>query len=318
MTDEAPKTGWFSKLKLGLSKSSSKLTAGIAGIFTKRKLDSITLEELEELLISADLGVKTAASITARLAKDRFDKQILPEEVRLAVASEVAKVLAPYSHPLVIDASLKPQIILVCGVNGNGKTTTIGKLAKRYKDEGKSVMIAACDTFRAAAVEQLAIWAERADVPLIQGGFQAEPASVAYMACEKAAASKADILLIDTAGRLQNKTNLMDELVKIVRVITKVNPNAPHNTLLVLDATTGQNAKSQVEIFSKMVNLTGLIITKLDGTAKGGIVVALAEQFKLPIHAIGVGEAIDDLRPFEAQAFARGLVGDNEQEVISD
>ncbi len=310
MTDEPQKQGWFSKIKQGLSKSSAKISSGITGIFTKRKLDSLTLEELEELLISADLGVKTATSITTRLAKDRFDKEISPEDVRLAVASEVAKVLSPYSTPLILDPSLAPQIILVCGVNGNGKTTTIGKLAKRYREEGKQVMIAACDTFRAAAVEQLAIWAKRADVPLIQGEFQAEPASVAYMACEKALAAKADVLLIDTAGRLQNKANLMEELGKIVRVIKKVIPEAPHNTLLVLDATTGQNAKSQVEAFSNMAKLSGLIITKLDGTAKGGIVVALAEQFHLPIHAIGVGEAIDDLRPFEAEAFAKGLVGE--------
>lgn len=310
--EETPKKGWFTRLKAGLSKSSTKISSGITDIFTKQKLDALTLAELEELLITADLGVKTAASITARLAKDRFDKKISPEEVRLEIAGEVTRVLEPYSKPLYIDSTLKPQVILVCGVNGNGKTTTIGKLAKHYRNEGKSVMIAACDTFRAAAVEQLDVWAKRADVPLIQGKFQAEPASVAYLACEKAVDAKVDILLIDTAGRLQNKSNLMDELAKIIRVIKKVIPEAPHNTLLVLDATTGQNAKSQVDIFGKIVHLTGLIITKLDGTAKGGIVVALAEQFKLPIHAIGVGEAIDDLRPFEAEAFARSLVGQSD------
>lgn len=308
MTENEPKQGWFARLKSGLSKSSTQISSGITGIFTKRKLDDETLEELEELLIAADLGVKTAASITALLAKDRFDKEITPEEVRLAVANEVVKVLTPCALPLQLDASLKPQVILVCGVNGNGKTTTIGKLAKRYRQEGKKVMIAACDTFRAAAVEQLAVWAERAGVPLVQGAFQAEPASVAYMACEKALAEGVDVLLIDTAGRLQNKLNLMEELAKIVRVIKKILPEAPHNTLLVLDATTGQNAKSQVEIFTKLVQLTGLIITKLDGSAKGGIVVSLAEQFKLPIHAVGVGEGIEDLRPFEAEAFAKALV----------
>ena len=309
MTDTLQKTSWLHRLKSGLSKSSGKISDGITGIFTKRKLDDESLEELEELLITTDIGVKVASSITAKIKKDRFDKDISPEEVKEIVAAELTAILTPYAKPLMIDSAHKPHVILVCGVNGNGKTTTIGKLAKQFKEEGKSVMIAACDTFRAAAVSQLEIWAKRTDSPLIQGAHEAEPASVAYSALEQAIAAKVDILLIDTAGRLQNKSNLMDELAKLIRVLGKLDPSAPHHTLLVLDATTGQNAHSQVDIFKKMVHLTGIIITKLDGTAKGGVVVALAKQFELPIHAIGVGEGIDDLRSFEADAFARSLMG---------
>lgn len=309
MTTNDEKKGWLSRLKTGLTKSSTKIGDGITGIFTKRKLDEEALDELEELLITADMGVGTAGVITDKIAKDRFNKDISPEEVKEEVALSVAEILEPYAIPLTIDPSLKPQVILVCGVNGNGKTTTIGKLAKQFKDDGKSVMIAACDTFRAAAVSQLQIWAERTGSELIQGEFEAEPASVAYKALERAQTAKVDVLLIDTAGRLQNKSNLMDELAKTIRVLKKRDPAVPHNTLLVLDATTGQNAHSQVEVFKKMVNLTGIIVTKLDGTAKGGVVVALAKQFSLPIHAIGVGEGINDLRSFEARAFARSLMG---------
>jgi fused signal recognition particle receptor len=309
MTTNEPKTSWLNRLKTGLSKSSSKISDGISGIFTKRKLDAESIEALEELLIAADMGVATATEITEKIARNRFNKDISPEEVRAEIAEFVAEILLPYAKPLIIDSTLKPQVILVCGVNGNGKTTTIGKLAKQFKDEGKTVMIAACDTFRAAAVSQLEIWANRTGSTLIQGGHEAEPASVAYKALEEARAAKVDILLIDTAGRLQNKSNLMDELAKTIRVLKKLDPEAPHNTLLVLDATTGQNAHSQVDIFKKMVNLTGIIVTKLDGTAKGGVVVALAKQFSLPIHAIGVGEGIDDLRAFEAESFARSLTG---------
>jgi len=314
MTYNEQKTSWFGRLKAGLSKSSTKISDGITGIFTKRKLDAESILELEEVLIAADIGVATAALITENIARNRFDKEILPDEIKQAVADNIAEILLPYAKPLVVDAALSPQVILVCGVNGNGKTTTIGKLAQQWKMDGKKVMIAACDTFRAAAVSQLEIWAERTGAPLIQGAHEAEPASVAYMALEQAKAAKADVLLIDTAGRLQNKTNLMDELAKIIRVLKKLDPNAPHNTVLVLDATTGQNAHSQVNVFKKMVNLTGIIVTKLDGSAKGGVVVALAKQFELPIHAIGVGEGIDDLRAFDAMSFACSLVGMPEKE----
>jgi len=309
MTQQEAKQGWLSRLKSGLSKSSGKISDGITGIFTRKKLDKEALDDLEELLISVDIGVKTSAAMISKLSKDRFDKEISSEEVKLALSEQLAEILTPYALPLVIDTAHKPQVMLICGVNGNGKTTTIGKLAKQFKNEGKTVMMAACDTFRAAAVHQLEIWAERNDVPLVKGAHEAEPASVAYAALEKAKTDNVDILLIDTAGRLQNKLNLMDELAKTIRVLKKLDPNAPHHTLLVLDATTGQNAHSQVDVFKKMVQLTGLIVTKLDGTAKGGVVVSLVQQFHLPVYAIGVGEGIDDLRPFEAMAYARSLVG---------
>lgn len=309
LVEKEEKKGWFARLKAGLSKSSNKLTDGISGIFTKRKLDDETLEELEELLITSDLGVEVARSITTDLAKDRFNKEISLEEVKEVMAKNISELLTPYATPLTIDATLKPQVILICGVNGNGKTTTIGKLAKQYKEQGHSVMIAACDTFRAAAVSQLAVWAERAGCEIIEGEMNADPASVAYKALERAKAAGTDVVLIDTAGRLHNKSNLMDELAKVIRVMQKVIPEAPHHTVLVLDATTGQNAHAQVDVFKKCVNLTGLIVTKLDGTAKGGVVVALAKQFGLPIHAIGVGEGIDDLKAFEADSFAKSLVG---------
>jgi fused signal recognition particle receptor len=305
------KKGWFSRLKEGLAKSSSKLTEGITGIFTKRKLDDEALEELEELLITADLGPVTAAKVTAELARTRFGKEITPEEVKGILAAEIAKIISPVAQPLVIDPARKPHVILLVGVNGTGKTTTIGKLARQFRAEGKSVMLAAGDTFRAAAVSQLKIWGERTGCEVVARDTGADAAGLAYDAVERARAEGVDVLLIDTAGRLQNKAGLMDELRKIVRVIKKVDETAPHTTLLTLDATTGQNAHSQVEIFRDMVNVNGLILTKLDGSARGGVLVSLAEKFKLPVHAIGVGEGVYDLRPFDADAFAKSLMGLN-------
>ena len=306
---EEEKTGWFARLKNGLKRSSSKLTTGIADIFTKRRLDDDALEEFEDLLITSDLGVTTAAKLSAELAKTRFDKEVDSAEIQQFIADEVAKILEPVAKPLVIDSTKKPHVILVVGVNGSGKTTTIGKLAKTYKDQGLKVMMAAGDTFRAAAVEQLKVWGERTDCPVIARDTGADAAGLAFDAIDQAKREGYDVLLVDTAGRLQNKAHLMDELKKIVRVITKRDETAPHDTLLVLDATTGQNAHSQVETFSQATNVSGLIVTKLDGTAKGGVVVALAEKFGKPVHAIGVGEAAEDLRPFEARSFARSLAG---------
>jgi fused signal recognition particle receptor len=273
-----------------------------------RILDDAMLESLEELLITADMGVETALKLSARLAEGRFGKRVSTEEIKDALAREIAKILDPVARPLPIYAK-RPQVVLVVGVNGSGKTTTIGKLASQLKGAGKSVVIAAGDTFRAAAVEQLQIWGERAGVPVMTAPQNSDPASLAYDAMARAEAEGADILLIDTAGRLQNRADLMEELAKIVRVIRKKDPEAPHNTVLVLDATTGQNALSQVEIFQKIADVTGLVMTKLDGTAKGGILVALADRFGLPIHAIGVGEKIDDLSPFDPMEFAGALTG---------
>lgn len=305
----AEKTSWLSRLKKGLAKTSGRLAEGITGIFTRRKLDKAALEELEELLISTDIGVQTAGEITAALAKDKFDKDITPEEIRQAVADHVASILAPLAVPVDIDSTRKPYIVLVVGVNGNGKTTTIGKMAHLLQNNGWKVMLAAADTFRAAAASQLDIWAQRAGCEVIAGQDGGDAASVAYRAIEEARAKGADVLLVDTAGRLQNKSNLMAELEKIVRVIKKLDADAPHATLQILDATTGQNAHSQVETFRDMVKVTGLVVTKLDGTARGGVVVGLARKFNLPIHAIGVGEGINDLREFKAEDFARSLAG---------
>ncbi|MCW2249454.1 fused signal recognition particle receptor [Azospirillum fermentarium] len=307
--EEPKKKGWLARLKDGLSKSSSKLTEGITGIFTKRKLDDEALEELEELLITADLGPATAAKMTAELARTRFGKEVSPDEVKRTLADSVARIVAPVAQPLVIDAGLKPHVILLVGVNGTGKTTTIGKLARQFRDEGKSVMLAAGDTFRAAAVSQLQIWGERTGCPVVAKETGADAAGLAFEALERARREQVDVLLIDTAGRLQNKAGLMAELEKIVRVIKKVDPDAPHTTLLTLDATTGQNAHNQVEVFRDMVNVSGLILTKLDGSARGGVLVALAERFKLPVHAIGVGEGVYDLRPFDAESFSKSLMG---------
>ncbi len=308
MSEEGKKS-WFARLKDGLKRSSSKLTTGIADIFTKRRLDDDALEEFEDLLITSDLGVTTAAKLGAELSRTRFDKEVDPAEIQEFIATEVAKILEPVAKPLVIDATRKHHVILVVGVNGSGKTTTIGKLAKTYRDQGLKVMMAAGDTFRAAAVEQLKVWGERTGCPVIARDTGADAAGLAFDAIDQAKREGYDLLLIDTAGRLQNKAHLMDELKKIVRVIHKRDETAPHDTLLVLDATTGQNAHSQVEVFSEATNVTGLIVTKLDGTAKGGVVVALAEKFAKPVHAIGVGESAEDLRPFEAKSFARSLAG---------
>ena len=306
---EEGKTSWFARLKNGLKRSSSKLTTGIADIFTKRRLDDEALEEFEDLLITSDLGVTTAAKLSAELSKTRFDKEVDSAEIQQFIADEVAKILEPIAKPLVIDPDKKPHVVLVVGVNGSGKTTTIGKLAKTYKDQGLKVMMAAGDTFRAAAVDQLKVWGERTDCPVVWRDTGADAAGLAFDAIDQAKREGYDVLLIDTAGRLQNKAHLMDELKKVVRVITKRDETAPHDTILVLDATTGQNAHSQVETFSQATNVGGLIVTKLDGTAKGGVVVALAEKFGKPVHAIGVGEAAEDLRPFEAKSFARSLAG---------
>ncbi len=302
------KPSWFQRLKSGLSRSSSRLTEGLAAILVKRKLDDATLEEIEELLIAADLGPATAARLAADLGKARFGKEVTDPEVREFLAERIAAMLAPIAVPL--DATgHKPFVILVVGVNGVGKTTTIGKLAQRFRAEGRSVMMAAGDTFRAAAVAQLAIWGERTGATVVRKDQGADPAALAYEALERARREAMDILLIDTAGRLHNKAGLMDELAKIVRVLQKLDPAAPHATILVLDATTGQNALQQVEIFRDLAKINGLVVTKLDGSAKGGVLIALAERFKLPVHAIGVGETADDLQPFDPRDFARSLMG---------
>jgi fused signal recognition particle receptor len=303
------KKGWFSRLTQGLKRSSSKLGEGITGIFTKRKLDDDALEELEELLIQADLGVATSARIAGEIARTRFDKEVSPEEIREALAEQIAPILEPVARPLTVDPARKPHVVLVVGVNGSGKTTTIGKLATQFRAEGKSVMLAAGDTFRAAAVEQLQIWGERTGCPVVAKETGADAAGLAYDAVKRAKEEGIDLLLIDTAGRLHNKADLMAELEKVVRVIKKLDESAPHDTLLVLDATTGQNALQQVQTFKELTQVTGLVLTKLDGSARGGILVALAEKFALPVHAIGVGESAQDLRPFEAKAFARALTG---------
>ena len=307
MTEQ--KKGWIARLRAGLSRTSSRLSDGISGIFTGRKLDDAALEDLEDLLITSDLGVETATKLSAELARTRFDKEVSADEIRTALAAQVTTILEPVATPLVVDPAHRPHIILVTGVNGSGKTTTIGKLAKQLKEDGKSVMLAAGDTFRAAAIEQLKIWGERSGCPVVSTSQGADAASLAFEAIDRARAENMDVLIIDTAGRLQNRGDLMQQLQKVVRVITKQDATAPHDTLLVLDATTGQNAHSQVQTFQSMCNVTGLIVTKLDGSARGGVLVALAERFALPVHAIGVGEGEDDLRPFEAEAFAKSLVG---------
>lgn len=308
MDEARSKKGWFTRLKEQLSQSSEKITKGVTEIFTTKKLDAQTLEELEELLISADLGPATAAKLVAGISKERFGKEVSPEEIRKALGEEIEKILAPAEKNL-FDKYAKPYVILVVGVNGTGKTTTIGKLGAQFKNEGRKVMLAAGDTFRAAAVEQLKVWADRIKAPIVSKEEGADAAALVFEAMDRAMAEDVDVLMIDTAGRLQNKTNLMEELAKIMRIIQKKNPDAPHATLLVLDATVGQNAHSQLEQFKQMVNITGLIVTKLDGTAKGGVLVSLVERFGLPVHAIGIGEGMDDLRPFVAEDYAAGLTG---------
>jgi fused signal recognition particle receptor len=311
LKDHSSEGGWFSRLTDGLSKSAGKLSSGISDIFTKRRLDEASLSALEDVLIAADLGPKTSSALVASLAARKFEKESSAEDVRRALAEDISAVLIPVSKPLSIpQISEKPFIILVCGVNGAGKTTTIGKLAYQWHmKEHKSVMIAAADTFRAAAVDQLDVWAKRAHVPLIKKDIGADSAAVAYEAIAEAKKAGTHILMIDTAGRLQNKSNLMAELQKVVRAIKKQDDTAPHAVLLVLDATTGQNAHSQVRIFKEAVDVTGLIVTKLDGTARGGVVVSLAQEFALPIHAVGVGETAEDLSPFKARDFANALMG---------
>ncbi len=301
--------GVFSRLKEGLSRSTQKLTEGITTVFQKRRLDDEALEELEELLIAADLGTEAASRVIAAFRRSRFGKEVTDEEVKEALAEEIAAILAPVAKPLVLDPARKPHVVLVVGVNGTGKTTTIGKLALHYRNEGKRPVLVAGDTFRAAAVEQLEIWGQRVGAPVIAGGTGADPAGLSFDALTRAKADGADVLLIDTAGRLHNKAALMEELRKIIRVLRKQDETAPHSVLLVLDATTGQNAVQQVRVFKEMVDVTGLVVTKLDGSARGGIVVALAEAFGLPVNAVGVGEQGADLRPFDAEEFARGLVG---------
>ena len=293
---------WYRRLREGLSKSSRALTGGITDIFTRRKLDSATLEELEDLLIQADLGIETATRISDRLSAGRFDKEITLDEVREVLAAEIANVLEPVARPFAFDDSRKPFVVLVVGVNGTGKTTTIGKLAAKLTEGGLSVMLAAGDTFRAAAIEQLKIWGERTNSPVISSKHGADAAGLAYDAFEKAQAAGSDVLIIDTAG-------LMAELEKIVRVLGKHDPEAPHTVLQTVDATTGQNALNQVEIFKNVAGVNGLVMTKLDGTARGGILVAIAAKHKLPVYFIGVGEQVDDLEPFSAGDFARAIAG---------
>ena len=308
-TTDAPKPSWWRRLSSGLKRTSASLGAAVADLVIKRKLDRAMLEEIEDVLLRADLGTDVAARIADAVGAGRYDKTISADEVKNVVATEVEKVLSPVARPLVIDASHLPFVILVVGVNGSGKTTTIGKLSARFSGEGRKVMMAAGDTFRAAAIEQLKVWGERTGSPVIAGAQGSDSAGLAFNALTSAKEQKIDVLLIDTAGRLQNKAELMKELEKVVRVIRKVDASAPHAVLLVLDATVGQNALSQVEAFHRTAGVTGLVMTKLDGTARGGILVALSEKHKLPVHFIGVGESVDDLAPFTAKDFARAIAG---------
>ena len=309
MSEKEKRGGWFKRLRKGLSRSSGKLGDGIGAIVTKRKLDDETLDELEELLITADLGVDTAATVRDRLAGKRFPKGVDAETVREALAEIIQDIVAPVARPLDIHREHKPHVVLVVGVNGSGKTTTIGKLAKQTREAGNTVRLAAGDTFRAAAVEQLQIWGERAGCPVTAKETGADAAGLAYDAVQAAQQEGADALFIDTAGRLHNKANLMAELQKVVRVSRKLAPDAPHDVVLVLDATIGQNTVQQVETFRELVNVSGLVLTKLDGSARGGVLVQLADRFGLPVHAVGVGESADDLRPFDPETYARALVG---------
>ncbi len=305
-----PPRGWFARLASGLKRSSDQLGDSITSVFTKRKLDAATLDELEDVLIQADLGLETAMAIAETLRRDRFDRDVSGDDVRAVLAGEVEKVLGTVARPLVVDMAQKPFVILMIGVNGSGKTTTIGKLAQKLTGEGKSVMLAAGDTFRAAAIEQLQVWGQRTGSPVIARPAGADASGLAFDAVTQAKAEARDVLIIDTAGRLQNREELMDELEKVIRVIKKVDPSAPHATILTLDATTGQNALKQVEIFGARAGVTGLVMTKLDGTARGGILVAIAKKFGLPVHFIGVGEGVGDLEPFEAKDFARAIAGE--------
>ena len=307
-TDTLAEGGFLTRITKGLSKSTSRMTEQVSAAFTKRTLDDDALQDLEDILITSDFGVGPASKVAALLAKDKFDKQVTDMEIKIALADVISEILTPLEKPIVL-TSAKPQILLFVGVNGSGKTTTLGKLAKRYHDQGKKVMIAAGDTFRAAAVEQLTVWSERAGAKIVAGKLGSDAAGLVYDAIEQAKAEDVDILMIDTAGRLQNRTELMDELAKVVRVIKKQDPSAPHHSILVLDATVGQNALMQTEAFAETAGVTGLVMTKLDGTAKGGVLVALSDKYKLPIHAIGIGERIEDLENFSAPVFAAALSG---------
>jgi fused signal recognition particle receptor len=311
MTDSATdtKAKWWQRLTGGLKRTSSALGGAITDLVSERKLDAATIADIKDVLVRADLGLDTADRIGDALAEGRHDKAISPAEVSAVVAAEVEKVLAPVAQPLVIDAAYKPFVILVAGVNGSGKTTTIGKLAAKFRGEGRTVMLAAGDTFRAAAIDQLKIWGQRAGAEVIAREAGADAAGLVFDAVRAAKERGVDVLLVDTAGRLQNRTELMDELHKVMRVMKKVDASAPHAVLLVLDATVGQNALSQVEIFGKVVGVTGLVMTKLDGTARGGILVAIAAKFKVPVHFVGVGESVDDLAPFSAHDFAQAIAG---------
>lgn len=308
MADQQGK-GWFGRLKDGLKRSSGQLTSSIGAVFTRRKLDDDALEELEEILIRADLGVQAASRITAEIAKGRYDRDVTDPEIRAALADAVAATLKPVAQPLLIDPNRRPNVVLVVGVNGVGKTTTIGKIAHDQRQAGRKVVMCAGDTFRAAAIDQLKIWGERTGAEVIARETGADSAGLAFDALKRATEVSADLLLIDTAGRLQNKATLMAELEKIIRVLKKQDETAPHSVLLVLDATTGQNAINQVEVFRNVCAVTGLVMTKLDGSARGGVLVAVAEKFNMPVHYIGVGEQAGDLRPFSAEDFARALCG---------
>jgi fused signal recognition particle receptor len=310
MNDSTQNSGnWWQRLTGGLKRTSASIGGAISDLVTKRKLDDAAIEELEEIMIRADLGLTTAAKVADTIREGRYNKEATADEIKAILAEEVGKVLTPVAKPLVIDATRKPFVVLVVGVNGSGKTTTIGKLAAKLAAEGRKVLLAAGDTFRAAAIDQLKIWGERTKSPVIARAPGADSAGLAYDALEAARAQGIDVLLIDTAGRLQNKAVLMDELEKVVRVMKKVDATAPHAVLLVLDATVGQNALSQVEEFGKTAGVTGLVMTKLDGTARGGILVAIAAKFAMPVHFIGVGEGIDDLAPFQATDFAKAIAG---------
>jgi fused signal recognition particle receptor len=312
MTDtpqDKPKQSWWQRLSAGLKRTSGSIGGALTDLVSKRKLDRAMLEDIEDVLLRADLGTEVAARIAAKVGEGRYDKDVSAQDVQSIVAAEVEKVLGPVAKPLVIDESQKPFVILVVGVNGSGKTTTIGKLAAKFTAESRRVMLAAGDTFRAAAIEQLKVWGERTNVPVVARTHGSDSASLAFDAASEAKADNRDVLLIDTAGRLQNKAELMVELEKVARVIKKVDASAPHAVLLVLDATVGQNALSQVEAFRKTAGVTGLVMTKLDGTARGGILVAISETYKLPVHFIGVGEGIDDLAPFTAYDFALAIAG---------
>ncbi|MBO6676083.1 MAG: signal recognition particle-docking protein FtsY [Rhizobiales bacterium] len=314
-SDEPAKKGWLSRLTDGLKRSSNSITQGVVSLVTKKKLDGEALEELEDILIQADLGVDTAMAITTRLEDERFGKEVSEEEIKQVLADEVAKVLEPVAEPLRVAPTRKPHVILMVGVNGAGKTTTIGKLASKISAFGMKPMLAAGDTFRAAAIEQLKVWGERTGAPVITRPQGSDAAGLAFDALTQAKEQDIDVLLIDTAGRLQNRTELMAELEKVIRVIKKIDPDAPHDVLLTLDATTGQNALNQVDVFGKTAGVTGLVMTKLDGTAKGGILVAIAKKHQIPVHLIGVGEAVDDLEAFDPTSFARAIAGlDDTQE----